>query len=358
MSEQTTIFYKLKLKRTRTPAEVFEKMRKSVKKKGATKNWTCTIDDEDQTMSIDFGDEKSETFRLSFNEKKVCDDFCKVFFPLSGDEFDDEKKSEFKALLNMIYSARTSFSEMKITDDYGISESFLDTKENKIQLRELTEEENERAKRLFEDGRTEIAEFINALMFDYRELPYSDDFLPFVNGRIGNAPIMFWDSNSYFEDFYPSFVDSFLYETTEYQDKGRLRKVGDYYGDLNGVFFSVGAFIEGIESITGYYVYEKGSDPKSTQVLRLYNNKYLPLLEAENDAFGKCVLAYRFFVSTLEYLGFKIAQCERNDDDFISEKFANAVKAMINGGDYKEYRAVWSEEMARFFKKKHNGGAV
>lgn len=35
----------------------------------------------------------------------------------------------------MIYSVRTSFSEMKITDDYGVSESFLDTKVNKIALR-------------------------------------------------------------------------------------------------------------------------------------------------------------------------------------------------------------------------------
>lgn len=351
MSDQTTIFYKLKLKRTRTPAEVFEKMRKSVTKKGATKNWTCTIDDENQSMSIDFGDEKSETFCLSFNEKKVCDDFCKVFFPLSGDEFDDEKKSEFKALLNMIYSARTSFAEMKITDDYGISESFLDSKENKISLRELTEEEDERAKRLFEDGRTEIREFINALMFDYRELPYSDDFLPFINGRIGQAPIMFWESNSDLEDFYPSFIDSFLYETTEYQDKGRLRKVRDYYDDLNGVFFSVLAFFEGVESITGYHIYEKGADPKSTQVLRLYYNKCLPLMEEEGSKLGKCVLAYRFFVSALEYLGFKIVQCERKDGEFIGEKLVNAAKAMLNGEDYEEYEEAVAEEMIRFHKK-------
>lgn len=351
MSDQTTIFYTLKLKRTRTPAEVFEKMRKSVKKKGATKNWTCTIDDENQSMSIDFGDEKSETFCLSFNEKKVCKDFCKVFFPLSGDEFDDEKKSEFKALLNMIYSARTSFSEMKITDDYGISESFLDTKVNKISLRELTEQENERAKRLFEDGRTEIKEFINALMFDYRELPYSDDFLPFINGRVGQAPIMFWNSNSDLEHFYPSFIDSFLYEATEYQDKGRLRKVGNYYGDLNGVFYSALAFFDGIRTITGYHVFEKGADPKSTQVLRLYYNKCLPLMEEESSKFGKCVLAYRFFVSALEYLGFKIVQCERREGDFISEKLVSAAKAMLNGSDYKEYEEAVAEDLVRLHKK-------
>lgn len=345
MEDKTTLFYKLKLKRTRTPAEVFEKMSKSVKKKGATKNWVCTYDEE--SFAIDFGDEKSETFRIGFNEKKVCDGFCKVYFPLSGDEFDDEKKSEFKALLNMIYSVRNSFSEMKITDDYGISESFLDTKVNKVALRELTEEETERAARLFKDGRTEIKDFINALMFDYRELPYSEDFIPYINRRIGHSYIGFWDQNDSIKDFYDSFVDSFLYETTEYQDKGRLRKVADYYGDLSGVYFSVSAFIDGVENLTGLHINEKGWDPKSTQVLRLYYNKYLPLFETENDAFGKCVLAYRFFVSTLDYLGFRIAACERSEDSFISEELARAAKDMLDGKNYDEYRKAVSNELSR-----------
>lgn len=79
----------------------------------------------------------------------------------------------------------------------------------------------------------------------------------------------------------------------------------------------------------------------------MYYNKCLPLLDAENDAFGKCVLAYRFFVSSLEYLGFKIAQCERREDDLISEKTANAVKEMLNGGDYDTYRDAVRDEIGR-----------
>lgn len=334
MSDQTTIFYTLKLKRTRTPMEVFEKMQKSVKKKGATKNWTCTIDSDQQAMIVDFGDKKSEDFCLSFDDKKVCEGFCKVFFPLSGELFDDEKKSEFKALLNMLYSARTSFSEMKITDDYGISESFLDSKVNKIVLRELTEDETKRAERLFADGHTNIKDFITALMYDYRDLPYSKDFIPYINRRIGIRPIMFWDQFDDISDFFGAFADSFLYETTEYQDKGRLYTVNDYYGELNGVFFSVHAFIFGIETITGYHIYEKGWDPKSTQVLRLYYNKCLPLIEAEKSDFGKCVAVYRFFVSVMDYLGFKYVGKGSKYNDLIDEFLANGVKAMLNEGNY------------------------
>lgn len=347
MSEQTTVFYKLKLKRTRTPTEVFEKIKRSVKKKGATKKWTYFIDAENQFMSVDFGDEKSETFRLSFDDKKICSGFCKVFFPLSGELFDDEKKSEFKAFINMIYAARNSFAEMEITDDYGVSESFLDTKVNKIVFRELTEDERERAKRLFDNGHTNIKEFITALLYDYRDMPYSEDFIPYINKRVSAAALGFWGSKSYVEDFFPSFVESFLYETTEYKDKGRLNNVRDYYGDLNGVWFSVIAFLNGIETITKYHVYEKGADPKSTQVLRLYYGKCLPLMEAEKSELEKCFFAYRFFVSIMDYLGFKYVGKGGKYNDLISQGLVNGVRAMLNDRDYIALRDALAEELLR-----------
>lgn len=344
MEDMTTIFYKLKLKRTQTPSKLFEKLQKSVKKKGATKDWVCTVDGENGYMSIDFGEDKGETFVLRFDDKMVCEGCCKVYFPLSGELFDDEKKSEFKALINMIYSARNAFSKMEITDDYGISESYLDSKVNKISLRELTEEENERARRIFENGQQNVKEFITALMYDYRDLPYSEDFIPYINRKIGHCYIGFWNSYDKPCHFFEAYVDSFLYETAEYQDKGRLKNVKDYYGDLNGVYFAVSAFITGIDNITGYRIFEKGWDPKSTQVIRLYYNKYLPLAEAEKDSFGKCVLAYRFFVSTMDYLEFKAAGCIRKEGSFISKRLADATKDMLNGKNYEEYRnAVYDE---------------
>lgn len=333
MSEQNTIFYTLKLKRTKTPMEIFEKMKKSVKNKGATKNWICTIDSENESMYIDFCDEKSEPFRLSFDDKKICKGCCKVFFPLSGELFDDEKKSEFKALINMIYSARTSFSEMKITDDYGISESFLDSKVNKIALRELTADETERAERLIKDGHTNVREFIMALMYDYRNLKYSEDFIPYLNPEIGQRPMIFWEGCSRYDELFDAFTDSFLYETTEYQDKGRLYNVRDYYGDLNGVFFAVFAFISGLETITGCHIHEKGWDPKSTQVLRLYYNKCKPLMESERSDHAKCILAYRFFVSSMDYLGFIYVGSDRVKNKFINSALIDGIRRMIDTGD-------------------------
>lgn len=330
MKDSTTIFYDLKLKRTRKPLEVFEKMAKSVKKHGATKNWVCAYDEE--IFRIDFNDDFSETFVIRFNEKKICGGFCKVGFPLSGELFDDEKKSEFKQLLNMLWSVRTSFSEMKITDDYGITECYLDTKVNKIALRHLTSEELKRAERLFNNGHTTINEFVTALFFDLRNLPYSENYFPFINRSTSLHYIAFWDSFDKEYDFYGAFAESFLLETTEYKDKGRLYTVKDYYGDLSGVWFSVGAFNYGILALTERFRCVS-ADPKSTQVTRLFQNKYLPLLNEENDALGKCVLAYRFIVSIMDFLGFRYVGRSEKMLEQIDPALAEAIAEMLEKGD-------------------------
>lgn len=309
-----TIFFTLKLKRGKTSGELFEKMKKSVKPKGATKNWVCEVDGNREIFSIDFNDEKSEAFVLSFNEKKVCEGFCKVYFPLEGEDFDDEKKSEFKALMNMLYSARTFFSKMEISDDYGITASFLDSKKYKITLRMLNSQETERAKRIFNSGHTGMREFIIALLFDLRGLDFAEDYKSSINMNAASAGAVQRYEKEYQalgfanEAFlFGAFVDSFLYETSEYQNKGLLRNTQEYFdSDFNSVLFSVTAFQIGIIQLIGMDHF-RAADAKSGQVLRLYEHSFLALYKEEKDAFNKCVLGYRYFISIYDYLGFKYA---------------------------------------------------
>lgn len=309
-----TIFFTLKLKRGRTSGELFEKMKKSVKPRGATKNWVCETDGNGETFSINFNDEKSEAFVLSFNEKNVCEGFCKVYFPLEGDDFDDEKKSEFKALMNLLYSARTFFSEMEISDDYEITASFLDSKKYKITLRMLNPQETRRAERIFNSGHTELREFIIALLFDLRGLDFTEDYKSAINMNTASAGLVeqyekeyqaFGFANEAF--LFRAFVDSFLYETSEYQNEGLLRKTQAYFdSDFNSVLFSVSAFQIGITQLIGMDRF-RAADVKSGQVLRLYEHSFLVLCKEEKDAFNKCVLGYRYFISIYEYLGFQYA---------------------------------------------------
>ena len=309
-----TIFFTLKLKCSKTSQELFEKMKKSVKPKGATKNWICEVDGNNGIFSINFNDGKSEAFVISFNEKNVCDSFCKVYFPLEGDDFNNEKKSEFKALMNMLYSVRTFFSKMEISDDYGITASFLDSKKYKITFRMLNSQEVERAKRIFNNGHTELREFIIALLFDLRKLDYVEDYKSSINMSAASANSV----KQYEEEYrkfgfanefllFSAFVDSFLYETAEYQNKGLLRKTQEYFdSDFNSVLFSVSAFQIGIMQLIGIDNF-RAADYKSGQVLKLYEHSFLALYNEEENAFNKCVLGYRYFVSIYDYLGFKYA---------------------------------------------------
>lgn len=350
LRESTTIFYKLKLKLTRKPIEVFEKMAKSVKKRGATKSWICEYDEE--SFQIDFGDEYSETFVISFDDKKTCNNFCKVCFPLSGELFDDEKKSEFKTLINMIYSSRTSFSEMEITDDYGISQSFLDSKVNKIALRELTDDEMIRAKRLFDSGYTSVKEFITALLLDLRGLEYSKPYYSYINIHV-NFFVDFSDRNH--SNFYSTFAESFLYEAAEYKDKGRLYECDEYYSDLNGLMFSTMAFCHGVMDVTDIFHLKSGGDPKGTQVFRLYHNKYLPLLENEPDPYGQCLLAYRFVMSIFDYLGFKYVGRSSKNLELISDNMADCIKLILENDymeTYKVFEKAVLDEQRRAFNIK------
>ena len=299
-----TIFYRLKLKRTKTPMDVIEKMKKSVKKKGATKNWICEVDDENEQMFIDFGDGRSETFALSFDDK-ICDNFCKVDFPLEGELFDDEKKSEFKALLNMIYSARTYFSEMTITDDYGRAADFMESKKYKLNLRELTESEMNHLKELYDMGYQKHTDLIMAIVYEGLEIPFSEDFHEHINK---NVP--------FYEDFLSRselelrpFFETYLYETAGYKDQGRVPDIPDYYMELSGLYFSVAAFVDIAHELYKFRDYwdksYHGFGVKHAQLRRYYKDKIYPLLDAEGDDFEKCVLAYRFFLSAYDYCGFK-----------------------------------------------------
>lgn len=47
------------------------------------------------------------------------------------------------------------------------------------------------------------------------------------------------------------------------------------------------------------------STPKDKQVELLFMEKFAPLFMKEEDPLEKCILAYRYFVSVYDYLGFR-----------------------------------------------------
>lgn len=291
-----TIFFHLQLKRSRTPREVFEKMTKKIKKKGPTKNWTYDI--KGDCLLIDFHDNGSEGFCVDFKDK-TADGFCKVKFQVGGEGYDD-KESEFVALMDMIYAARTSFSHMEISDDFGLSSAYMEGKRFKIKLRELTENEMEKAKQLYQMGYTKYTDFIMAVCYMDLEIPFGERYQWHVNTNL-----------SFFREHLSRgsrepFFATYLYELAEYQDRGRTCELPDFDGDPCGLTFSRWAFTAGVEFL--FYIdldWNPMAGEKYAQVRRLYVEKIRPILEEGEDSFDKCILAYRYFLSIFEYCGFK-----------------------------------------------------
>lgn len=291
-----TIFYKGKLKKGKDPVSVFEKIGKGIGKKGPTKNWVCTMDEGGRSFRIDFPDGKSETFVLEFNEKGEFNHFCKVFFPLEGELYEDGK-SEFKALLDALYRAKSLFASIEIRDDYELAERYWKGKGVKVDFRNLTAEEEARVRRLYAEGNTTHKQLLLAIMAEDMELSV-DELQDYANidinfHRAGLSQIQ-------------QTFGTYLYETAEYQKEGRLCEIPDsqYYEIGGPVYLAEDAFVEGICRVFSDGELNRTHSPKDAQVRRLFIDIFTPLFMREQDPLEKCVLAYRYFVSVYDFLGF------------------------------------------------------
>lgn len=346
-----TIFFSGKLKRGRSPLEVFDKIQKKIKNKGPTKDWVCTIDEEEEQLCIHFPDGKSESFVLSFDEKGNFSDCCKVYFPLE-DELFEEGKSEFKALLSALYAARTSFSKIEISDDYGLASEYWSSKKYKIRFRELTPEELERVQRLFDQGNTKHEDMIMAMLAEDMGMSvenlqnYSNPETAMCNNRKDIMKIS-------------GILDVYLYESTAYGKKGRVCDIPDWeYYDLGDLAFSVWAFIGGVEEIffeeyREHYLsnpkYKRvARTSKSAQVMGLFDREFYPKFEREKDKLNRCILAIRYFISIFEYLGFTYVG--RTDTPTVEEQIM-ARYGDIKGKYFIKYLCAWQAKMRKLQKE-------
>lgn len=301
-----TIFYQGKLKRGKDPLDVFEKITKGIKKKGPTKDWSYTIDEERECLRIDFPDGKSESFVLEFNDKGEFQNFCKVYFPLEGEPFEDGK-SEFKALLDALYKAKSMYRTIEITDDYGLAESYWDSKRFKFDLRQLSEEEDARVRRLYAAGNTTPEQMLRAVMAEDMGMT-AGELRNYVN-----IDICYDEMEDSFGTVAQT-LETYLYETAAFQKEGRLCEVPDLqYYDLGKISFSVFAFIMGMSLVfldgtgmgtTIHLEKLRSFSQKDAQVGLLFREKFAPLFLEQTDPLERCILVYRYFVSVFEYLGF------------------------------------------------------
>jgi len=288
-----TIFYTLKLKKNKTPFQVFEKMERFLKNKVPARNWTFEISDD--VLIVNFNDGRSETFALRFNEK-IAEGFCKVYFPLEGELLEDEKKSEFKLFVTMIHSVKSLCSEIKVTDDYNIAEEYFKSLDCKFKFRELDEHEKDRLDRLYKLGFTNYEDFLLAVFAE--DLALSEDFewRNIINKGIKIKFPPF--------PFISSICEYYLYETVLYKKKTLAKIYEETYSGADDTFGEVYAFILGVGSLFHSYKFMRNTYGCGVHVSNFYDDKFKPMFEIA-DTCGKCELAYRFMLSVLDFCRFK-----------------------------------------------------
>ena len=294
-----TIFYDIKLKKNRTVSDVFIKIQKFVKPKGATKNWECFVGKNE--LVIDFHDDKSETFCLAF-EKKEARGFCKVWFPLGGELFDNDKKSEFKALISMLHSFKNYCTEMSITDDYEIAEEIFRSLDYKFKLRELTDEESSRVRRLYDLGYTRCEDLLLAIVAEDLGMP--EDFrwkeYVFSHYLLLTEP----EISRIFETYLCElaiYKKKPLMEQPQYQTA--LKEKKPVYHSPCMAPADVYTYTLGIKDVFEPFQYIINEWGRGAQVSKYLNDSFLPVFRQCKE-FGKCELAYRFMVSLADFCGF------------------------------------------------------
>ena len=127
-----TIFYKGTLNETASPQDVFDIAVCIADQMG----WTCRV--EGDALAIDIPDSFSETLVLNFVNRRI-DGWCK---------YDLEEPEEFETALELFYAIRPLFAEYEVFDDFGQWFECLAEKEPlDIRLRELTPNGEEKVRR-------------------------------------------------------------------------------------------------------------------------------------------------------------------------------------------------------------------
>ncbi len=310
-----TVFCSGCLKRGKEAYDLFEVLEKQIKKKGPTAKWELLLADVNK-IDLNFNDECSETFTFEFDTKNAFSVICKIALEPGTD-------GQFEALFDMLYKAQKLFKEIKVSDDFGLAESYWNSKQYKFVFRELTEAEAERVKVFVRDGGKPHEEMLRSFMAEDMGMSL-EAFKTYINPEIAMNSAM----NS---TEYPSIcssLESYLYETASFSGE-RLCEMDDFkYYDMGNVGFSVFAFTQGLAWIflDGSGFSEQLSKEKKktvtsqeAQIWQMYRDFFIPLYEASTGDTEKLMTVYRYFVSAYDFLGFRFEGIDENHKSFIDK---------------------------------------
>jgi len=93
----------------------------------------------------------------------------------------NEKKSEWKTLIAILHSIKSLCSEIDVEDDYDIAGEYFKSLDYSFDIRELTEDENARLDRLFQDGYKKYEAFLLKIFSEDTKRDYSMELCLLIN---------------------------------------------------------------------------------------------------------------------------------------------------------------------------------
>jgi len=296
-----TVFYRGKLKKNRTPDDVFAKIIPLVKPKGVTKRWSYTIDEwkGEKRLVIDFGDSKSEHLVFCFPNDSI-NGSCKTSF--HEHQSADAGNREFEFVLSILYTIMPMFAEFDVIDDFQAWDDFLESKRFKIKLRELTEAESKRIQALYDTGYTSYKDIIFSIIYD--DLGYKPGDTVSINPK-------YEEKGDVIHTLYPV-IATWIHDTMSYKGKIRIDQAittDDWrYSEAAGwASFNCACGIAELlgEPLDPYL--RSAPIQQLRQITKFSDERFLPLFDEEQDNYKRCVLAYRYVVSVLDYGGLQFA---------------------------------------------------
>ena len=298
--EYIDINYSGKKKRSYSTDEIYTKIMKELKKNKLDKIWGCKK--ENDCISIDFQDGVSDVFYLSFN-KNDFSGYCRVKYN-GGTEI-----TTLENLLNILFILKPKLTKLEVTDDYEICEAYLKNKKIKIELIELNTEDIEKLRVIYEEGYKDYRIFI--LTYIARSLKVESYKDLYMNCDVETLPACS-ETEELYKEIVQRIFETYLYETAIYKEKERVFDTGFYdknnkveYMGLCAAGFDSYAFACGMLLIIGDKQEHSSFGVRDSNVKRFYRDKICDMLKKEKDDFEQCIIAYRFFISILEYTGFK-----------------------------------------------------
>lgn len=282
-----------------TIEDVFKKITNYLKR-NKNKVWACQL--QDDTITINFNDGISDEFVLSVEKNKFCD-YCRVSYDEMADETTLEK------LLDMLFAIKRVFRKIEVDDDYSICEAYLKSKEIKIELVDLTEQDIATVNKIYNDGYKDYREFLLTYIARGLNLATYKDL--YVNANVVER-ILANNTEELYKEMVFNALETWLYETALYKQQrfyeNEFHNVNNRmeYHALGSIAFDMVACCNGIQRIISKSVKKTTSfGIRDAHVQKLYREKVAEMLNQEENQYEQCVIAYRFLKSIMRYTNFE-----------------------------------------------------